>query len=419
VSATAATKAATGVGPSDDVVAIRATYMRGGTSKGVFFAADDLPGGLLQRPSLRDALLLRLIGSPDPYGRHTDGMGGATSSTSKVVIVSRSLREDCDVDFLFGAVSIAEPVIDWSGNCGNLSAAVGPFAIARGWVVADDDASRIGTTVVRIWQQNIGKRIVAHVPTRGGRVVEAGAFQEDGVPFEAAEIRLEFLDPADAGERGLLPTGRPCDALHVPALADFLPATGSQPAGTIRATMINAGNPTVFVRADALKLTGRELPDAVNRDAKLLARLEAIRAQAAVAMGLARTPDEATRNRPATPKIAFVAAPTSYRSSAGVDVDAQGIDVLARIVSMGKLHHAFTGTGSIALAVAAALPGTIVSEVARTLPGVPTRIGHASGVLAVGAVLDQRDGAWHVERAVMSRSARRLMDGTVFAPRPG
>jgi probable AcnD-accessory protein PrpF len=403
---------------ADDSVSIRATWMRGGTSKGVFIAAEDLPPGILQRPSLRDALLLRVMGSPDPYGRHTDGLGGATSSTSKVVIVSRSLREDCDVDFLFGAVAIGEPLIDWSGNCGNLSAAVGPFAIARGWVAAaDGDADRPSTTTVRIWQQNIGRRIVAHVPTRGGQVVETGAFREDGVPFAAAEIRLEFLDPAESG--GLLPTGNACDALHVPELEEFLPANGGTPAGTIRATLINAGNPTVFVRADALRLNGRELPDVVNRDARLLARLEAIRARAAVSMGLAKNVDDATRHRPATPKIAFVAAPAAYRSSAGVDIDQHGIDVLARIVSMGRLHHAFTGTGSIALAVAAALPGTIVSEVARTLPGVPTRIGHVSGVLAVGAVVDRRDGAWHVERAVLSRSARRLMDGTVFAPRTG
>ena len=393
-----------------DDLALRATWMRGGTSKGLFFAADDLPSGLMQRPSRRDALLLRIIGSPDPYRRHTDGLGGATSSTSKVVIVSRSLREDCDVEFLFGAVSIDEPLIDWSGNCGNLSTAIGPFAIARGWVRANDDVARIGTTTVRIWQQNIGKRIVAHVPTRGGRVVEAGGFQEDGVPFGSAEIRLEFLDPADAGDGGLLPTGSACDLLRVPELADVLPG------GAIRATMISAGAPTVFVRADALKLTGRELPEAIDRDARLLARLESIRARAAVAMGLARSVDEATRHRPATPKIAFVAAPVAYRSSAGTDIERDGVDVVARIVSMGRLHHAFTGTGSIALAVAAALPGTIVSEVARTLPGVPTRIGHASGVLAVGAVVEQREGRWCVDRAVLSRSARRLMEGTVYVP---
>ena len=270
---------------------------------------------------------------------------------------------------------------------------------------------------MRIWQQNIGKRIVAHVPTRAGRVLEAGSFQEDGVPFGSAEIRLDFIDPADNGVRGLLPTGNPSDLLHVPELEEFLPSNGTSRAGTLRATMISAGSPTVFVRADALKLSGRELPASVNRDPRLLARFEAVRARAAVAMGLARTADEATRSRPTMPKIAFVAAPVTYRSSAGSDIDKTGIDVVARIVSMGKLHHAFTGTGSIALAVAAALPGTVVSEVARTLPGVPTRIGHVSGVLAVGAVIDQRDGRWHVERAVMSRSARRLMDGTVFAPR--
>ncbi len=401
-----------------DVLAIRATWMRGGTSKGLFIAADDLPRGLMQRPSQRDALLLRLLGSPDPYERQTDGLGGATSSTSKVVIASPSLRADCDVEFLFGAVSIDRPLIDWSGNCGNLSAAIGPFAIARGWVApVRGEAATTSATTVRIWQQNIGKAIVAHVPTRDGRVVETGPFHEDGVPFGAAEIRLEFVDPADNDAGGLLPTGNACDLLHVPELEALIPANGAERAGSVRATLINAGSPTVFVRAESLMLTGRELPDAVNRDAKLLARLETVRARAAVAMGLARNIDEATRDRPATPKIAFVAPPVAYRSSAGVDIDRDGIDVVARIVSMGKLHHAFTGTGSIALAVAAALPGTVVSEVARTLPGVPTRIGHVSGVLAVGAVLERRGDTWHVDRAVMSRSARRLMEGMVFAPR--
>lgn len=386
---------------------IPAIYMRGGTSKGLFFRADDLPPEVLKNPRERDALLLRAIGSPDPYLKHTDGMGGATSSTSKVVIVSRSLREDCDVEFLFGAVAIDQPLIDWSGNCGNLSAAVGPFAITQGWVPIAE-----GKTVVRIWQQNIQKKIVAHVPTYNGALVEEGTFREDGVPFPGAEISLEFIDPAGMGEggsdkprkAGLLPTGNATDTLDIP---DF---------GPIRASLVNAGNPTVFVRADSLKLTGRELPDALNRDAKLLTRLESIRAHAAVAMGLAKSPDDATRNRPATPKIAFVARPAAYRSSAGVDIAKDSIDVLARIMSMGKLHHAFTGTGSIALAVAAALPGTVVSEVARTLPGVPTRIGHVSGVMAVGAILEQTPQGWHVEKAVMSRSARRIMEGMVYVP---
>jgi 2-methylaconitate isomerase len=374
---------------------IRAVQMRGGTSKGLFFRAEDLPSD----KNTRDRLLARLIGSPDPYLRHTDGLGGATSSTSKVVLVSRSLREDCDVDYLFGAVAIDTGLIDWTANCGNLSAAVGPFSISQGLVDAAE-----GETVVRIWQQNIQKKIVAHVPTRDGEVVEDGTFMEDGVPFPSAEIVLEFLDPADAGKKGLLPTGRPTDEIDIPDI------------GVLRLSFINAGNATVFVRANALGLTGRELPDILNRDARLLAKLETIRAHAAVAMGLARSPTEATKNRPATPKLAWVAAPAGYRTSAGVDIEKSSIDILARIVSMGRVHHAFTGTGSIALAAAAALPGTVVSEVARTLPGLASRIGHPSGILSVAALLEQTAGGWRVEKATMSRSARRLMQGDIFVP---
>ena len=401
----------------DDTVAIRASWMRGGTCKGVFFAADDLPAGLMQRPGLRDALLLRLIGSPDPFARHCDGLGGATSATSKVVVAARSRRAECDVEFLVGAVSMDAPSIDWSGSCGNLAAAVGPFAIAQGWVAADADPMRVVATTVRLWQQNIGKRVVAHVPTRGGRPVESGGFQEDGVPCPGAEIRLEFVDPAEDAAAGLLPTGNACDLLHVPELEESMPAAGPNRAGTLRVTLLDAGAPVVFVRADALKLTGRELPDAVDRDPRLRARLVAVRARAAVAMGLSRTADGATRGRSGAPEIAFVAAPTAYRTCTGADIDKEGVDVVARFVSMGRLDRAITDSGSIAVAVAAALPGTVVSEVARTLPGVPTRIGHASGVLAVGAVLERREGRWHVERAVTSRSARRLMEGTVFVPR--
>ena len=380
---------------------IPAVYMRGGTSKGVFFHGRDLPSD----PRERDALLLRVIGSPDPYGKHTDGMGGATSSTSKVVVVTPSWRDGCDVDFLFGAVAIDAPMIDWSGNCGNLSAAVGPFAVSEGLVPAVE-----GVTRVRIWQANIGRRIESFVPVRAGEVVEDGAFMEDGVPFPSSEVRLEFLDPADdePGAIGaLLPTGAPQDDLDVPGV------------GVIAATMITAGNPTVFVRASSLGLTGKETAADVDRDRRLLERLEAIRAAAAVRMGLAGTPEEATRSRPATPKISWVARPAAYRTSAGVDVAPERIDLLARIMSMGRLHHAFTGTGSIALAVAAALPGTVVAEVARTLPGVPTRIGHLSGTLAVGADVSQRDGRWQVDKAVLSRSARRLMTGWVHVPSAG
>jgi probable AcnD-accessory protein PrpF len=376
---------------------IPAVYMRGGTSKGVFFHAHDLPSS----PRARDALLLRVIGSPDPYARHTDGMGGATSSTSKVVVISRSQRPGCDIDFLFGAVAIDRPVIDWSGNCGNLSAAVGPFAIGEGLYPASEGVNR-----VRIWQANLGERIDAFVPVRGGEVVEAGDFMEDGVPFPAAEVRLEFLEPAES----VFPTGLVRETLAVPGHGEF------------EVSLVAAGNPTVFVRAEALELTGRETPDDVNRNRRLLERLEAIRGRAAVRMGLAASTEEATRSRPATPKVSWVAKPAAYRSSAGTDVAADAIDLLARIMSMGKLHHAYTGTGSIALAVAAAVPGTVVADVARTLPGVATRIGHVSGTLAVGAEVSWRAGAagtpaWQVDKCVLSRSARRLMSGWVHLPR--
>lgn len=378
---------------------VPAVYMRGGTSKGVFFLARDLP----TTPAKRDALLLRVIGSPDPSGNQTDGMGGATPGTSKIVILSPSRRDDCDVDFLFGAVSIDEALIDYSGNCGNLSAAVGPMAISTRLVAPVE-----GITRVRIWQANIGKRIDAYVPVRDGEVVEDGEFNEDGVPFPGAEIRLEFLDPGgedeDSPSMPLLPTGALQDRLEVPGV------------GALMVTMITAGNPTVFVRAEALGLTGKEMPGEVNRDRKLLERLESIRAAAAVRMGLAETAAQATRNRTATPNISWVALPRAYRTSAGVDVPAERVDLLARIMSMGKLHHAYTGTGSIALAVAAALPGTLVHEMVRILPGLPTRIGHVSGTLAVGAEVSAVEGGWRVDKAVLSRSARRLMTGMVHVP---
>lgn len=372
---------------------IPAYYMRGGTSKGVFLLADDLPAD----PAERDALLLRIIGSPDPYGKHTDGMGGATSSTSKVVLIAPSRRPDCDVDYLFGAVAIGEPLIDWSGNCGNLSAAVGPFAIWRGFVPARD-----GVTTVRIWQRNIGQRIVARVPCRNGHPLEDGDFREDGVPFGGARIVLEYLENPDATVP-LCPTGHTVDALQVPGL------------GTIEATLVTAGNPTVFVRAADVGLDGTELPERINGDAGLLQRLESIRAAAAVAMGLAPDADSATKLRPGTPKIAWVAPPASYRSSAGVAIDVTAVDVVARILSMGRAHHAFTGTGAIALAAAATLPDSVVHEAVRA-SGEQIRIGHVSGTLAVGAVTTRRDGRWVMERAVMSRSARRLMTGLLHVP---
>ncbi|MDM0109169.1 2-methylaconitate cis-trans isomerase PrpF [Variovorax sp. J22R24] len=384
-------------------IGIRATHMRGGTSKGVFFALDDLPVAAREPGNVRDALMLRVTGSPDPYGKQIDGMGGATSSTSKVVIVGPSTRDDCDVDYLFGAVAIESPVVDWSGNCGNLTSAVGPFAIERGLVKAPSD----GIATVRIWQANIQKKIVAHVPMRGGEVLETGDFELDGVTFPAAEIKLEFLDPGadEDGEGGsMFPSGRMIDVIDVPGI------------GVVEATLINAGNPTIFVDAATLGLKGAELQPEFNSDAALLARCEAIRAHATVAMGLAKTAAEATEKRPHTPKLAFVASPTEYVASSGKQIRPEDMSLSARILSMGKLHHAMTGTGAVAIAVAAAIPGTLVSRVLGGGRHDEIRFGHPSGTMTVGANASESDGTWTVNTALMSRSARRLMEGQVFVP---
>lgn len=374
--------------------------MRGGTSKGVFFRREDLPADTVAR----DRILLRVIGSPDPYGKHTDGMGGATSSTSKVVILSRSERADSDVDYLFGQVSIQQPMIDWSGNCGNLSAAVGPCAIAMGLV----DAPAEGEALVRIWQANIGKRINARVRMAGGEVVEEGGFELDGVAFPAAEVPIEFLDPVSDTEDGggaMFPTGHCIETLDVPDV------------GLIEVSLVNAGIATAFVDAASLGLVGTELQPEVNGSAELLARVETIRAHAAVAMGLADTPQRATSERPHTPKLCFVAGSASYVASDGRPVAAGSVDLLARVFSMGVLHHAMTGTGAVAIAVAAAIPGTIVHRAARPASDGNVRFGHPSGTLQVGAEVCQRDGRWVATKVIMSRSARRLMEGWVRVPR--
>ncbi len=382
---------------------IPAVYMRGGTSKGVFFLAHDLPSD----PAVRDRLLLRIIGSPDRYGKHTDGMGGATSSTSKVVILSKSKRTGCDVDYRFGQVAIDAPVIDWSGNCGNLSAAVGAFALSARLVEGPAD----GMATVRIWQANIGKVIVNHVPMQGGEVQELGDFELDGVAFPAAEVKVEFLDPAADEEGGgqegggaMFPSGKRIDVLDVPGV------------GQLKATLINAGNPTIFVDAARLGLTGMELQGDVNGDKALLQRVEAVRALGAVAMGLVATTEEATAKRPHTPKLAFVAKPASYMASDGKRIEAGSIDLLARIFSMGVLHHAMTGTGAVAIAAAAAIPGTVVSRVAPVGADGRVRFGHPSGTLSVGAEAREEAGQWKVAKVMMSRSARRLMEGWVRVP---
>ena len=385
-------------------IRIPATYLRGGTSKGVFFRLQDLPGVAQTPGAARDALLLRVIGSPDPYGKQIDGMGGATSSTSKTVIVSKSARTDHDVDYLFGQVSIDSAFVDWSGNCGNLSAAVGPFAIANGLV----DAAKIprdGVCVVRIWQANIGKTIVAHVPITNGQVQETGDFELDGVTFPAAEIALEFLDPADEGEDGgaMFPTGSLVDDLDVPGV------------GTFKATLINAGIPTIFVNAADIGYTGSELQDAINSDAAALARFETMRAYGALKMGLIKDIAEAAK-RQHTPKIAFVAPPASYVASSGKTVGADGIDLRVRAMSMGKLHHAMMGTAAVAIGTAAAIPGTLVNLAAGGGARNAVRFGHPSGTLRVGAEAKLVDGQWTVTKAIMSRSARVLMEGAVRVP---
>jgi len=378
--------------------------MRGGTSKGVFFRLQDLPDAAQVPGPARDALLLRVTGSPDPYGKQIDGMGGATSSTSKTVIVSRSRRPDHDVDYLFGQVSIDSAFIDWSGNCGNLSAAVGPFAISAG-LVDPAELPADGIASVRIWQANIGKTIVARVPMVGGQVQEDGDFELDGVTFAAAEIQLEFLDPADEGEDGgaMFPTGHLVDELEVPGV------------GTLKATLINAGIPTIFVDAAGLGYDGSELQDAINSDPAALARFEAIRAHGALRMGLIGDVAQAA-TRQHTPKVAFVAPPASYIASSGKAVDGAGIDLRVRAMSMGKLHHAMMGTAAVAIGTAAAIPGTLVNIAAGGGQHDTVRFGHPSGTLRVGAEAKQVDGQWTVTRVVMSRSARVLMEGQVRVP---
>ena len=386
-------------------IRIPATYMRGGTSKGVFFRLQDLPVAAQGPGPARDALLLRVIGSPDPYGKQIDGMGGATSSTSKTVILSKSSRAEHDVDYLFGQVSIDKPFVDWSGNCGNLSAAVGSFAIANGLV----DAARIprdGVAVVRVWQANIGKTIIAHVPITNGEVQETGDFELDGVTFPAAEVKLEFLDPAAEEEGGggaMFPTGQLVDDLDVPGI------------GVLKVTMINAGIPTIFVDAEAIGYTGTELQEAINGDPAALARLETIRAHGALRMGLISHLDEAA-TRQHTPKVAFVAKPAGYVSSSGKRVAAGEIDLLVRAMSMGKLHHAMMGTAAVAIGTAAAIPGTLVNLAAGGGEKSSVRFGHPSGTLMVGAQATQVDGDWRVTKAIMSRSARVLMEGVVRVP---
>jgi len=375
--------------------------MRGGTSKGVFFNLADLPEAAQQPSAVRDALLLRVIGSPDPYGKQTDGMGGATSSTSKTVILSKSERDGFDVDYLFGQVSIDQPFVDWSGACGNLTAAVGPFAISNGLM----DAARVpddGMAEVRVWQVNTSKAIIVKVPMTNGQVQETGYFELDGVTFPAAEIPVEFLEPVDASE-AMFPTGNIVDELDVPGV------------GTFTVTMINAGIPTIFMNATELGYTGTELQDAINSDPAALERFETIRAQGSLRMGLITDLAEAA-SRQHTPKVAFVAPAADYVSSSGKAIAAAEIDLNVRALSMGKLHHAMMGTAAVAIGTAAAIPGTLVNLAAGGGQRQSVNFGHPSGTLKVGAEAIESNGEWTVTKAIMSRSARVLMEGSVRIP---
>ena len=382
-------------------IKIPATYMRGGTSKGTFFNLTDLPESAQVPGEARDKLLLRVIGSPDPYGKQTDGMGGATSSTSKTVILAKSEQPDHDVDYLFGQVSIDKAFVDWSGNCGNLTAAVGSFAISNGLV----DAERIpdnGICTVRIWQKNISKTIIAQVPITNGEVQETGDFELDGVTFPAAEVQIEFMDPAD-GEGSMFPTGNLVDDLEVPGV------------GTLKATMINAGIPTIFLNADEIDYSGAELQDDINNDDAALQKFETIRAHGAVKMGLISDVSEAA-GRQHTPKVAFVAPPKDYVASSGKEIKTADIDLLVRALSMGKLHHAMMGTAAVAIGTAAAIPGTLVNLAAGGGERSAVTFGHPSGTLKVGAEAREADGEWTATKAIMSRSARILMEGWVRIP---
>ena len=380
-------------------IPIRATYMRGGTSKGTFFNIEDLPEAAKVAGEARDKLLLRVVGSPDPYGKQIDGMGGATSSTSKTVLIGKSTKPNHDVDYYFGQVSIDKPFMDWSGNCGNLSSAVGPFAIKCGLV---DNLVQDGIQVVRIWQANIQKTILAYVPMRGGKVQECGDYEIDGVAFPAAEIKLEFVAPVDPSE-ALFPTGNLIDDLEVPGV------------GTFKATMISAGIPTIFLNADALGYKGTELQGDINSDKAALEKFETIRAYGAIKMGLIKELDEA-KTRAHTPKIAFVSPPQSYTASSGKVIGLNDIDLNVRALSMGQLHHAMMGTASVAIGCAACVPGTLVNLACGGGEKDAVTFGHPSGVLKVGATILNQNGKFIVESASMSRSARVIMDGYVYVP---
>ena len=368
---------------------IRAVFMRGGTSRALFFHATDLPGA---GPD-RDRILLTALGSPDPYGRQLDGLGGGISSLSKACIIGPPSHPGADVDYTFAQVDVKNPVVDYQGNCGNCSSAVGPFAIDERLV-----PGVAGETRVRIHNTNTRKLIVAHVPVTDGEAAVEGDFELAGVPGRGARIALDFLDPGGAGTGRLLPTGKPRDVVD-----------------GVEASLVDATNPVVFVRAKDVGLAGTETPQSIDADRSVSARLEAIRVEAARRIGL---PGSA-----AVPKIAFVAPPTDFTALDGARYRLDQVDLVARVISMGNCHRAFALTAAMCLAVAARLDGTLVHECATGAtrasgrsPAGPLRLGHPSGILPIDAAVRVRDGAPWAERVTVYRTARRLMEGFLRIP---
>ncbi|AUH53582.1 hypothetical protein CXB49_08800 [Chromobacterium sp. ATCC 53434] len=367
----------------DNVYRLPATLMRGGTSKGLFIRADALP----EDTACWEPMLLRALGSPDPHGLQLDGLGAGLSSTSKVVILSPSRRENCDVDCLFGQVALREARIDWSGNCGNLASAVPLFAVMEGLARPGD-----GVATLSIWQANVGKRILAELEIFNGQPVCQGDFRIDGIATPGAPIRLRFLDPVGGCSGELFPTGRLIDELKLP--------DGSH----VEATLVDAGNPTLFVRARDFGLQGHERNGEIELAA--LRRLELARATASVAMGLASDIFEAERERPGTPRISFLAPSREPERQ-----------IEARVLSGRRLHHAYSGTGAIALACACAVEGTLAAELAGgAVRGMPLTFGHAGGQQTLEAVLGLGELGWTVDEVVMTRTARPLMRGEAFIP---
>ncbi len=377
---------------------LRAVFMRGGTSKAVMLRAADLPA----ERELWAPIFLGVIGSPDPNGRQLDGMGGGISSLSKICVIGPPTRAGADVDYTFAQVSVKDASVDYSGNCGNMSSAVGPFAVDEGLVTASA-ADAAGEATVRIHNTNTRKLIVAHFPLDGGRAAVDGDFSLPGVAGTGAPVRLDFLEPGGAGTGRLLPTGNPIDTLDANGMRG------------IEASMVDAANPCVFVAADALGASGVEMPDELEANGALLRRLEAIRIAASLRMGIAKTAEAAARI-PSIPKVAMVAPAREARTLAGERLAAEHADVTVRMISIGQPHRAVPLTGAMSLAVASRIEGTVVNRIARPAasPGDPVRIAQPSGLTVVGAMVRRENNEWFAESATVYRTARRLMEGWVF-----